>query len=290
MTCSSSERRLLEAQRRHVGGQAAGRGSGSRRPTGRSGAARDRPRGRGSRRPGPARSGCRRWQICSGSVIGGGQAAAAARAACCTTAPQARPVVGRAGLGVLRRPSAGAASRSASSSRWTSGRCRWSRRPRSTAMSLRQPGGPRHQLADAEPGHGGGDRLAGRRGPRRGVGLGVPGLVLRRAAEEEEDDARLRLAEPVGRPAAAWAWRSKRGQRQAPRPRPPTRSHSRRVRPSHRATPGSSMRNMVCPRWAATAGGVQVEGIPILLGCARPDKPSREPGTPLVIVLACRLG
>ena len=197
--------------RTRSGGTSAGSvrpGSGSRRVRIAVDAATDRRSGRGSRRPGRAR-GCSVVPDVSGSTIDAGRPAVGRRRRCTTRAP------GRASRSARRAwrspsSSAGAARRSASSSRSTSGRCRRWTRPQHADL-VDEPRGPRHQLADVHAGHAGGDRLKLAANFERRVGLGIPRLVLRRPAEEEEErcttsPCRTNLsAEPASQPVLAAA-------------------------------------------------------------------------------------
>ena len=111
----------------------------------------------------------------------------------------ARPIVRSAGLGVLGVASAGAARRSASSSRSTNGRCRRWTWPAARRSCRSVPAVCGISSPTCRPGTLRGDRLefAADLGGR--VGLGVPRFVLRRPAEMEQDDARFRLAERTAR-------------------------------------------------------------------------------------------
>ena len=84
----------------------------------------------------------------------------------------------------------------------------------------------------------------------RGVGLHVEGVVVRRAAVEEDDQARFRLAER-GRPGCVARRHGPgagggRAALRPNRPRPPTRSNSRRVAPG-RCAAGPVMESIVPP-------------------------------------------
>jgi len=116
---------------------------------------------------------------------------------------------------------------------------------------VEMPGSPRHQLADEDAGDIGLNRpqIAAHLGD--GIGLRIPRLMLRRAAQEAHDDARLRashLPSPLGEVLRAPARAASRSGNVRPaRPRLPMRSQSRRVMPSHSGMPWSCRFNIDGP-------------------------------------------